>query len=101
MLWCVAGFGIATIVFGLSKNFWLSLAALGLTGAFDMVSMMIRHVLVQLGTPDGMVAAWLGAEASVVLGGIVTLVVVGIWALAFPALRRFDRLGASDVLSAS
>lgn len=117
LFWCVAGFGAATIVFGVSKNFWLSLAALALTGGFDMVSMVIRSVLVQLRTPDAMrgrvnavenifigasnelgefesgtLAAFAGAEASVVLGGIATLAVIAIWAGLFPALRRFDRL---------
>ncbi len=114
---CVAGFGVFTIVFGLSRNFWLSFAALALTGGFDMVSVVIRNALVQLGTPDGMrgrvsavenvfigasnelgafesgaVAALIGAEGSVVLGGIATLLVIVLWAFVFPALPRFDRL---------
>ena len=53
-LWCVIGFGLATIVFGLSKSFWLSLSMLFLTGAFDSVSVIVRHTLVQLLTPDEM-----------------------------------------------
>jgi MFS family permease len=117
LMWCVAGFGVATIVFGLSKNVFLSLVALSLTGGFDMVSVVIRNVLVQLGTPDpmrgrvnavenvfigasnelgefesGTVAALLGTEASVVLGGVATLVVIAAWAVLFPSLRSFDRL---------
>lgn len=117
LLWCVAGFGVATIVFGISKSLILSLVALALTGGFDMVSMVIRNVLVQLGTPDpmrgrvnavenvfigasnelgefesGTVAALLGTEASVVLGGIATLLVISLWTALFPTLRRYDRL---------
>lgn len=120
LLWCVTGFGVATIVFGLSRNVVVSLIALSLTGGFDMVSVVIRNVLVQLGTPDtmrgrvnavenmfigasnelgefesGTVAALLGTEASVVLGGVATLIVIAIWSLLFPSLRTFDRLGAA------
>ena len=112
---CVAGFGLATIVFGVSKFFWLSLLALAIAGGFDMVSMVIRNVVVQLDTPgymrgrvtsvenvfieasnelgafeSGAVASWLGAEASVVLGGVGTLVVIALWAWWFPHLRRYD-----------
>jgi MFS family permease len=54
LLWSVAGFGVATIVFGLSRSFWLSMAALVLTGAFDNISVVVRHTLVQLLTPDPM-----------------------------------------------
>jgi MFS family permease len=117
MLACVAAFGVATIVFGVSKSFCLSILMLAAAGAADMVSVFVRSALVQLATPDamrgrvsavnmvfigasnelgefesGITAQWLGAEASVVLGGIGTLVVVAIWALRFPALRRVDRL---------
>ncbi|RUL76610.1 MFS transporter [Dyella choica] len=113
----VAGFGVATLVFALSKVLWLSLLALFALGAFDMVSMVIRGSLVQLDTPDamrgrvsavnaifintsnqlgefesGMVAAWLGAVGSAVVGGIGTLAVVGLWVLLFPTLRRRQRL---------
>lgn len=119
LLVCVAGFGLATIVFGLSHNFILSLVALALTGGFDMVSVVIRIALVQLRTPNvmrgrvsavenvfigasnelgafesGSVAALIGAQASVVLGGVATLVVIALWWLIFPQLRRFDRLAA-------
>jgi MFS family permease len=54
LLWCVAGFGVATVVFGLSRNIWLSLAALFMTGVFDTVSVVIRHTLIQTLTPDEM-----------------------------------------------
>lgn len=113
----VAGFGVATLVFALSKLLWLSLLALFALGAFDMVSMVIRGSLVQLDTPDamrgrvsavnaifintsnqlgefesGMVAAWLGAIGATVVGGIGTLVVVGLWMAMFPSLRKRQRL---------
>lgn len=108
----VAVFGVATIVFGLSENVALSLAALAILGAADMVSVYIRHLLVQLETPDfirgrvsavnavfigasnelgefesGVTARWWGAVRAVVVGGIVTLVVTGVWARLFPQLR--------------
>jgi MFS family permease len=114
----VAGFGVATIVFGVSKNLALSLVALAATGAFDMVSVVIRNALVQLETPDAMrgrvsavenvfigasnelgafesgtVAAFAGTEASVVIGGIGTLLIIGLWSVLFPQLRRFDKFG--------
>ncbi len=54
LLWCVAGFGLATIVFGLSNWFWLSLLMLFFTGVFDSVSMVVRQTIVQLLTPDEM-----------------------------------------------
>jgi MFS family permease len=113
----VAGFGVATLVFALSKVLWLSLLGLFALGAFDMVSMVIRGSLVQLDTPDamrgrvsavnaifintsnqlgefesGMLAAWLGAVGSAVVGGIGTLAVVGVWMVLFPTLRRRQRL---------
>jgi MFS family permease len=113
MLWCVAGFGLCTIVFGLSRNLILSLAALALTGALDMVSMIVRQTMVQLATPDdmrgrvsavnmifvgasnevgqfesGLTAQWFGAAPSVILGGVGTILVVALWAWLFPALRR-------------
>ncbi len=113
----VAGFGAATLVFALSTSLWLSLAALFALGAFDMVSMVIRGSLVQLDTPDamrgrvnavnsifintsnqlgefesGMLAAWLGAVGSAVVGGIGTLLVVGLWMAMFPSLRRRQKL---------
>jgi MFS family permease len=117
MLWCVAGFGVCTVVFGLSRNFVLSLISLVLLGACDMVSVIVRHTLVQLATPDemrgrvsavnsvfigasnevgqfesGVTAAWLGAVPAVVLGGMGTLVVVTLWWRLFPELRSRDPL---------
>ena len=115
----VAGFGVATLVFALSTWLWLSLAALFALGAFDMVSMVIRGALVQLDTPDdmrgrvsavnaifintsnqlgefesGLLAAWIGAINATLVGGIGTLVVVGLWMWMFPTLRRRQRLHA-------
>jgi MFS family permease len=117
MLWCVAAFGAFTIVFGLSRNMWLSFAALVLVGACDMVSVVVRHTLVQVKTPDemrgrvsavnmifigasnevgqfesGITAQWFGTVPAVVLGGIGTILVVALWARLFPALRAVDEL---------
>lgn len=117
LLWAVAGFGAATIVFGLSRNLWLSVTMLFLTGAFDNISVVIRHTLVQTLTPDemrgrvsavngmfisasneigrfesGSVAALAGAVFSVVSGGIGTLLVVAITAFASPQLRKYGSL---------
>ncbi|MFA5264755.1 MAG: MFS transporter [Opitutaceae bacterium] len=117
MFVCVALFGVFTTLFGVSRWFPLSLLALFGLGAVDMVSVVVRHTLVQLATPDemrgrvsaatmlfvgasnelgefesGMTASWFGTVASVVIGGLGTLVVVGIWAFGFPALRKLDRL---------
>ena len=117
MLFCVGIFGAGTIVFGLSRSFALSLAALVITGAADMVSVFVRSTLVQLVTPEpmrgrvsavnmvfigasnelgefesGVMAQWLGAVPSVVVGGIGTLVVVALWAWRFPRLAGVDRL---------
>ncbi|MFO0982028.1 MAG: MFS transporter [Planctomycetota bacterium] len=116
----VALFGACTIVFGLSTWFWLSLAALTLLGAADMLSVYVRHVLVQLATPDairgrvsavnavfigtsnelgefesGVTAAWFGLVPAVVIGGAATIVVAALWAYLFPALRLVDRLPAA------
>lgn len=117
MLYCVAGFGVFTIVFGLSHNIALSLVALMLTGAFDMVSVIVRSTLVQLTTPDemrgrvsavnmlfigasnelgqfesGITAQWFGTVPAVVLGGAGTLAIVLAWNWLFPQLRRVNRL---------
>ncbi len=117
MLWCVAGFGVFTIIFGISRNLVVSLLALVLVGATDMVSVVIRATLVQLMTPDqmrgrvnavdmvfigasnelgefesGLTAHWFGTIPAVVLGGIGTLVVTALWAWGFPELRRADQL---------
>jgi len=117
MLWCVAAFGVATIVFGLSRSVPLSIFALLMVGASDMVSVIVRSTLVQLNTPDemrgrvsavnmlfigasnefgqfesGITAQWLGTVPAVVWGGIGTLAVVSAWALIFPRLRKVDSL---------
>lgn len=113
----VFAFGIFTIVFGVSRNFVLSLVALALTGGFDMVSMVIRSALVQLTVDDamrgrvgavenvfigasnelgafesGMVASAIGAPWAVVGGGLATIAVIAVWWLLFPQLRDYDRL---------
>jgi MFS family permease len=117
MLWCVAGFGAFTVLFGISHNLVLSLIALVFVGATDMVSVIVRGTLIQVATPDemrgrvnavdmifigasnefgqfesGLTAHWLGAVRAVVLGGIGTLVVTALWAWRFPELRNADRL---------
>ncbi len=117
MLYCVAGFGVFTIVFGISHNVALSLVALVLTGAFDMVSVIVRSTLVQLTTPDemrgrvsavnmlfigasnevgqfesGITAQWFGAAPAVVLGGVGTVAIVLAWNWLFPSLRGVDKL---------
>ncbi len=113
MLWCVAAFGVFTIMFGLSHNLILSMLALVMVGATDMVSVITRAILVQLATPDemrgrvnavdmifigasnelgqfesGLTAAWFGTVPAVVFGGIGTLVVTALWAWSFPELRN-------------
>lgn len=110
-------YGLATLVFGLSTSFWLSMVALAVTGAADMVSIVVRQTLVQLETPDAMrgrvsavnsvfigasnqlgefesgaTAAWLGPVGSVVLGGVGSIAVAALWWRGFPALARRDRL---------
>jgi MFS family permease len=113
----VAAFGFFTVVFGLSKSVPLSIAALALMGACDMVSVYIRETLMQLWTPDdvrgrvnavnrvfigasnelgefraGIVAAWIGAVAAVVVGGVGTMAVAFFWSRWFPELRTAERL---------
>jgi hypothetical protein len=117
MFQSVIVFGLATIVFGLSREIWLSLLALGFMGAADEVSVIIRLSLVQLSTPDdmrgrvsavnflfvnasnqlgefesGVSAAWFGAVPAVILGGVGTIVVALIWMKLFPTLRDVQRL---------
>jgi MFS family permease len=116
----VAVFGLAALVFGVSTHYALSIAALAVMGAADVISVFVRSTVVQLGTPDdmrgrvsavhmlfvgaanefgdfraGLVAAWLGAVPAVMAGGVCTLAVVAIWTRLFPELRRIDRL--SDI----
>jgi MFS family permease len=112
----VAVFGAATLVLGLTTSFAVALVALFLLGAGDMVSVYIRHLLVQYETPDeirgrvsavnsvfigasnelgefesGLTAGWLGLIRAILLGGAATLAVTGIWAVLFPVLSRMDR----------
>jgi hypothetical protein len=116
LLATVTVFGLATIAFGLSHNFVLSLGMLALAGAADMVSVVIRSNLVQLATPNemrgrvnavenvfigasnelgefesGTLAGFIGIVPAVVAGGVGTIVVIALWAVFFPALRRADR----------
>jgi MFS family permease len=117
MFAAVAIFGLATIVFGLSKNFYLSLGALAILGASDQISVFIRTALIQYATPDamrgrvsavnmlfigasnelgefesGVTAALFGTVPAVLIGGIGTLGVVALWMKAFPPLRKVNRL---------
>jgi len=117
--WMFAGvalFGIATIVFGLSHIFIVSLLALLVLGIGDMASVYIRHMLVQLETPDairgrvsavngvfigasnelgefesGLTAAWFGLVPAVVIGGVATLFITALWMRLFPTLRTIDK----------
>ncbi len=117
MFTAVGVFGVATIAFGLSTSFWFSLAVLVVLGAADMISMVIRGAFVQLETPDemrgrvsavnglfigasnqlgefesGVTAHWFGTVPAVVMGGVGTLVVTGVWIKLFPTLASRDRL---------
>lgn len=121
MFIAVAIFGCATIVFGISHSFILSLAALVVLGASDMISVVVRSTFVQLETPDamrgrvsavnsvfigtsnqlgefesGLTAAWFGAVPAVLIGGIGTLLVVVVWIRLFPQLFQVDRLAPAD-----
>lgn len=124
MFWAVAAFGVATIVFGLSRNMWLSVAALAVLGAADMISVYVRQTLMQIVTPDdmrgrvssvsylfisgsnelgefesGVVSRFIGPVGAAIFGGIGTLGVTGLWAWMFPDLRKADRLDGSDLPS--
>ncbi len=121
MLWCVVVFGAATIGFGLSKAFWLSLLMLVILGAADMISVFIRVTLVQLRSPDakrgrisaisnlaisasnelgelqsGLAAAVIGATGAVVFGGVGAIVITAAWALIFPELRNARTFALPD-----
>ena len=112
----VAAFGAATVVFGVSQAFWVSLPALAVLGAGDMLSVYIRHVLVQLETPDeirgrvsavnsmfigasnelgefesGVTARWFGPVPAVIIGGVATLLVIAAYLKMFPELRLLDQ----------
>jgi hypothetical protein len=115
MFSAVAAYGVATVTFALSENFWLSAAVLASLGAFDVVSMVVRQTLSQIATPDfmrgrvsavnflfigasnqlgefesGVAAALLGPVGAALFGGVAAIVVVGLWAALFPELRRAD-----------
>jgi MFS family permease len=126
MLVCVAIFGVATVVFGFSRTMWVSLVALVVVGASDMVSVVIRASVLQLATPpemrgrvsavnwlfvgasnefgefeSGVTAQWWGAVRAVVVGGIGTLIVTGVATALFPALRMADSLSSESLLESS
>ena len=117
MLWCVAGFGVFTILFGISRSLVLSMIALFFVGATDMVSLVVRAILIQVATPDemrgrvnavdmvfigasnefgefesGLTAQWFGTVPAVILGGIGAIVVTAIWAWRFPELRKVEQV---------
>lgn len=117
MFIAVTIFGISTIIFGLSHSVAVSLVALFVVGASDMISVVVRSTLVQIATPpamrgrvsavnllfigasnelgqfeSGITAQWMGAVPAVIFGGVGTLVVVGLWSRFFPQLRNMDRL---------
>ena len=121
MFLAVAGFGLATVVFGLSQNMCLSVLALAALGAADMISVYVRQTLVQIVTPDhmrgrvssvsglfisgsnelgefesGVVSRFIGPVAACVAGGIGTIGVTALWAWMFPDLRKADRLDGAD-----
>ncbi len=118
LFWAVAGYGFATVVFGISRSFWLTFACLAMTGATDTVSMVIRNIVRQIETPDrlrgrmtgvnmvffiggpqlgeleaGAVANWFGAPFSVITGGAGCLIATAWVAASTPALRRYRRGG--------
>jgi len=119
LLWAVAGFGLATIGFGFSTTFWLSFVMLFLCGMTDYISVVVRHTLVQLLTPDemrgrvsavnslfigtsnqmgefesGLVANYTSSVFAVVSGGVGTILVVIAVAMLWPEIRRYGRLDA-------
>ncbi len=119
---CVAIFGAATVVFGLSHTLWISLASLAIAGAADTISVIIRGSLLQLATPpamrgrvsavnslfigasnelgefeSGLTAQWWGAVRATVIGGIGALAVAGLWSVIFPSLRNADELTAESL----
>jgi MFS family permease len=124
MLTCVGIFGAATVVFGMSRIFWVSCIALLIIGASDMASVVVRSSILQLATPpqmrgrvssvnwlfigasnefgeyeSGLTAHWWGAVRAVVIGGIASLAVTGLWSVFFPALRSADKLTADDLIA--
>jgi MFS family permease len=126
MLFCVGFFGMATIVFGVSRTMWVSMLALVMVGASDMVSVVIRASVLQLATPpemrgrvsavnwlfvgasnefggfeSGLTAHWWGTVRAVVIGGIGSLVVTGLAGVLFPALRKADTLSAESLMQSN
>jgi MFS family permease len=123
MLVCVGIFGAATVIFGLSRNLYLSCAALFLTGAADMISVVVRSSILQLATPpemrgrvssvnwlflgasnefgeyeSGLTAHWWGAVRAVVIGGAASMMITGLWSVFFPALREADQLTPESLM---
>jgi MFS family permease len=123
MLMCVGMFGAATVVFGLSRSFWLSCVALVVTGATDMISVVVRSSILQLATPpemrgrvssvnwlflgasnefgeyeSGLTAHWWGAVRAVVIGGVASMAITGMWSVFFPALRHADKLTPESLI---
>ena len=121
MLLAVGAFGLATVIFGLSKNIYLSVTALAVLGAADMISVYVRQTLVQIVTPDhmrgrvssvsglfisgsnelgefesGVASRFIGPVGAAIFGGIGTMIVTGAWAGMFPSLRKADRLDGAD-----
>jgi MFS family permease len=119
LLWCVGAYGAFTVLFGISRSLLLSMMALALVGASDMVSVIIRATFLQLGTPDemrgrvnavdmifigssnqlgqfesGATAQWFGTVPAVLLGGIGAIVVTALWAWLFPELRKAEDVGS-------
>ena len=126
MLICVGIFGAATVLFGLSRNLWLSCFALVVIGASDMVSVVVRSSVLQLATPpemrgrvsavnwlfigasnefgefeSGVTAQWWGAVRAVVVGGIGSMIVTGAASFLFPALRNADALSAESLMASN
>jgi MFS family permease len=126
MLFCVGIYGTATIIFGVSQTMWVSLLALVIVGASDMVSVVIRASILQLATPpemrgrvsavnwlfvgasnefggfeSGLTALWWGTVRAVVIGGIGSLVVTGLAGVLFPALRKADTLSAESLMQSN
>ena len=121
MLWCVAAFGLFTVLFGISRSMIFSIIALFMVGATDMVSVIVRGTLIQVATPDqmrgrvnavdmifigasnelgqfesGVTAQWLGSVPAVILGGVGAIVVTGLWAWMFPSLRKVNQLNFKE-----
>jgi len=119
-------FGLSTIIFAISKSVWLSIISLFVLGAADMISVVVRGTLVQMGTPDamrgrvssvnfvfigssnqlgefesGVTATLLGPVAAAVIGGVATIIVVGLWIKMFPKLAKIDRFPGQEETDAT